>query len=99
MNFISQVYLLALSLLSVSVSPAFSRAVVRHLAIVSFVAWSVFAYRDLWPLATTTLTPLDIAEGSILWAKVGLLTLIGVVIPLFVPRQYIPFDPKVCPTI
>ena len=56
----------------------------------------MFAYRDLWPLATFTLTPLDGAEGPLIWVKVGLLTLIGVIIPLFVPRQYVPFDPKVC---
>ncbi|KAI0085671.1 P-loop containing nucleoside triphosphate hydrolase protein [Irpex rosettiformis] len=88
------VYLSGLALLSVSTASVFGRTIVRHLALVSFAAWSVFAYRDLWPLATFTLTPLDIGEGPLIWVKVGLLTLIGVVIPLVVPRQYVPFDPK-----
>ncbi|KAI0697137.1 multidrug resistance-associated ABC transporter [Cytidiella melzeri] len=87
-------YLLALSLLSVTVNPAFGRVVVRHLALVSFALWAVFAYRDLWPLATFTLQPLDSAEGWLIWTKIGILTFVAVVVPLFVPRQYIPLDPK-----
>lgn len=38
---------------------------------------------------------MDIPEGLLLWVKLGLLTLVAVVIPLFIPRQYIPVDPKV----
>ncbi|KAI0344119.1 multidrug resistance-associated ABC transporter [Trametopsis cervina] len=87
-------YLLVLSLLSVTASPAFGRTVSRHLAIVSFIPWVVFAYRDLWPLATYNLQPLDDVEGWLIWVKISLLTLIGVLIPLLVPRQYIPVDPK-----
>lgn len=38
---------------------------------------------------------MDISEGPLLWVKLGLLTLVAVVIPLFIPRQYIPVDLKV----
>ena len=86
-----------LSLASVVFNAARSRAAVRHLALVMVTAWGVFAYRDLWPLATFTLTPLDRAEGWLLWTKVGFLTFAGVVVPLLIPRQYIPVDPSVCP--
>lgn len=69
--------------------------VVRHLALVAFVLWSVFAYRDFWPLATFTLRPADEAEGWLIWTKLALLSFVAVVVPLMVPRQYIPIDPQV----
>ncbi|TBU53541.1 hypothetical protein BD310DRAFT_937787 [Dichomitus squalens] len=71
-----------------------SRLVTRHLVTVLLVTWIVYVYRDLWPLATFTLQPADASEGSLLWAKVGVLTFAAVIIPLVVPRQYIPVDPK-----
>lgn len=52
-------------------------------------------YRDVWPLATFTLKPLDAAEGQVLWMKVMALTLGAVVVPLGIPRQYNPIDKKV----
>lgn len=39
--------------------------------------------------------PQDLEEGRILWAKVLVLTLLGVIVPLTIPRQYSPVDPKV----
>ncbi|CDO74329.1 hypothetical protein BN946_scf184850.g1 [Trametes cinnabarina] len=51
-------------------------------------------YRDIWPFATLYLSPADAAEGSRLWAKLGLLTVNGVILPLFSPTKYIPIDPK-----
>ncbi len=73
-----------------------SRLVTTHAATVLLVTWAVYIYRDVWPLATFTLQPADAAEGAFLWAKVGVLTFAAVLIPLAVPRQYIPVDPKVC---
>ena len=70
----------------------------RHAVAVLFLSWVVYAYRDLWPLATFTLRPADASEGTLLWAKVGVLTLAAVAVPLLVPRQYVPVDPKVCPS-
>lgn len=56
----------------------------------------VYTYRDLWPLATYTMYPKDLErEGNILWAKIFVLWVVTVFIPLFVPRRYVPADPKV----
>jgi len=57
---------------------------------------AVYVYRDLYPLATYTKQPADEEEGQILYAKLTVLCLTAVVIPLFIPRIYTPVDPKVC---
>lgn len=49
----------------------------------------------MWPLATYTEEPVDVSEGILLWIKLAVLFTTAVIIPLFVPRQYIPVDPKV----
>ncbi|KAF8969860.1 hypothetical protein BDZ97DRAFT_1902271 [Flammula alnicola] len=54
----------------------------------------VYMYRDLYPLATYSLQPADRGEGEILWAKISVLTLVAVFIPLFTPRRYVPAEPK-----
>ncbi|KAI0832850.1 multidrug resistance-associated ABC transporter [Trametes gibbosa] len=65
-----------------------------HVAFQLLVTWSVYFYRDVWPLATFTLQPLDVAEGALLWGKVALLTFAAIVVPIFSPRAYIPLNPK-----
>ena len=92
----SQAYASLLGFISVVSSYSLSKLVTRHLIIVLLASWAVYVYRDLWPLATFTLEPLDAAEGALLWAKISVLTLSAVIIPLVVPRQYVPVDPKVC---
>ena len=52
-------------------------------------------YRDIWPLATFSREPKDLQEGYILWIKFSTITLTAVIIPLFIPRRYVPVDPKV----
>lgn len=71
------------------------KVVELHLSSVLLITWTTFAYRDIWPLATYTLTPEDSREGWLVWLKIGLLSFAAIVVPLFVPRKYIPFDPKV----
>ena len=44
--------------------------------------WIVYAYRDLWPLATFTLVPMDVAEGVLLWVKISILTTAAIILPL-----------------
>ena len=66
-----------------------------HLAFILFATFAVYSYRDLWPLCTFTITPADINEGPFLWARMAALIIVAVVVPLFIPRQYIPVDPKV----
>jgi hypothetical protein len=66
-----------------------------HLNTVLLVSFGSYAYRDLFPLATFTLVPQDLAQGWLLWAKIVVLAVAAVVIPLSTPRPYIPLDPEV----
>ncbi|KAI9444470.1 hypothetical protein H4582DRAFT_2052775 [Lactarius indigo] len=65
-----------------------------HLSLLLLGTFSVYAYRNIWPLLTFTLSPVDASEGPLLWVRIGLLAFAAIVIPLLVPRQYIPIDPK-----
>ena len=67
----------------------------RHNNFVLFIAHVVYVYRDIWPLATYTLNPVDGSKGALLWTKLVVLFTTAVIIPLVVPRQYVPVDPKV----
>lgn len=58
-------------------------------------AWAVYAYRDVWPLLTYHLKPLDVAEGPVIWVKISILTLAAIAIPAFRPRHYVPYNPAV----
>lgn len=66
-----------------------------HLSLVTFGLLALYAYRDIWPLMTFTLEPVDSAEGNILWAKLALVAFVGAVLPLLEPYPYIPYDPTV----
>ncbi|KAJ7891356.1 P-loop containing nucleoside triphosphate hydrolase protein [Mycena olivaceomarginata] len=46
-----------------------------------------YVYRDLFPLATFNQPQRDINEGWLLWAKFSIITAIGVVLPLCMPRR------------
>ncbi|KAI0052512.1 hypothetical protein FA95DRAFT_1675194 [Auriscalpium vulgare] len=89
-------YLYASFLALLSVAAAYKRAATaaRHLTVVLLSAFAVYTYRDLWPLATFTLSPLDKREGPLLWARIAVLGIASIVIPLTIPRKYIPHDPK-----
>ncbi|KAH9912641.1 uncharacterized protein B0H18DRAFT_889646 [Fomitopsis serialis] len=87
-------YTSLLGVLSVAVNARSAKLATHHLALVLAFTWVVFVYRDIWPLATYTLQPIDGAEGALLWGMFALLTVAGVVVPLLVPRQYTPADPK-----
>ena len=67
----------------------------RHNNLVLFITLVVYIYRDVWPLATYTEIPLDESEGALLWTKLVVLFTTAVIIPLVIPRQYVPVDPKV----
>lgn len=82
-------------MISVAARRRWSRVVTRHLNTVLLAAFFVYAYRDLFPLATYTQRPADRSEGWILWAKIAALTFTAVYLPLTIPRQYTPFDAEV----
>ena len=89
-------YTSILSVLTVTAPRAWSLIATRHLVLVLLTTWGVYVYRDVWPLATFTLTPADAAEGWCLWVKVALLTFAAVIVPVVMPAQYTPFDSTVC---
>ncbi|KAH7073426.1 hypothetical protein BKA62DRAFT_734051, partial [Auriculariales sp. MPI-PUGE-AT-0066] len=55
---------------------------------------AVFFYRDVWPLGTYDLTPLDIPYDPLFWPKFFILNVVGLVVPLLIPNPYIPVDPN-----
>ncbi|KAJ7045853.1 hypothetical protein C8F04DRAFT_1066426 [Mycena alexandri] len=87
-------YASVLAIISVAASPKWASVAVQHLNALLLCTFGVYFYRDIFPLATYRLAPLDLAEGRILWAKIVVLFTVSGAIPLLVPRQYIPVDPK-----
>ena len=67
----------------------------RHLILLLLVIFGVYAYRDLLPLTTFMMVPKDTSEGLILPAKVLVLVFTAIAIPLLIPRQYVPVNPRV----
>jgi hypothetical protein len=90
----TSVYASILAIISVAARPALARRVTSHVGWILAAICGVYFYRDVWPLMTFTLQPKDRKEGWLLWAKLGVSTLGGVIVPLFMPRTYIPVDPK-----
>ncbi|KAI0711031.1 P-loop containing nucleoside triphosphate hydrolase protein [Cerioporus squamosus] len=91
-----QAYTSALSFASTVFKTPLEMSLKRHAALVLLATWAIYAFRDIWPLATYDSSPADIVEGGILWVKTGALTLAAVVIPLISPRQYTPVGKTEC---
>ena len=72
-----------------------SRAVSFYLTIITLAIFAFYAYRDIWPLMTFTLHPVDEQEGSLLWFKVALSTWAAILEPLLEPYPFIPVHPEV----
>ncbi|KAJ7814135.1 P-loop containing nucleoside triphosphate hydrolase protein [Mycena olivaceomarginata] len=87
-------YTSILAIATVAAKRRWSQVVVKHLNTVLLVTLIIYGYRDLFPVITYHRVPLDISEGWILWGKVIALVTGAAVVPLFIPRQYIPVDPK-----
>ncbi|KAJ7041534.1 hypothetical protein C8F04DRAFT_1208348 [Mycena alexandri] len=87
-------YTVFLALLSMSANVKWSRVAIKHLNPVLFGTFAVYFYRDVFPLATVTLAPMDRWEGRLLWPKVSLLFAVSCAIPLIIPREYVPLDSK-----
>ncbi|KAM5539757.1 hypothetical protein V8D89_006570 [Ganoderma adspersum] len=89
-------YLAVLASLALFGRPSLSGRAYGHASWILVLVWGAYIYRDVYPLATLDKTPADIADGPYLYAKFTLLTIAAVVVPLFVPRKYVPFNAKVC---
>ncbi|KAF7369381.1 ATP-binding cassette transporter [Mycena venus] len=83
-----------LAIVTVSAKRRWSQVAVKHLSTLLTVTLLTYGHRDLFPLITYHRLPLDLSEGWILWGKVIALLVADVVVPLFIPRLYIPVDPK-----
>ena len=81
--------------MNIATRPSLARTAAPHLVLILLASCAVYGFRDIWPLTTYTLQPIDTSEGARLWIKIALFALAGIVIPLTVPRQYIPVDPEV----
>ncbi|KAH9886265.1 P-loop containing nucleoside triphosphate hydrolase protein [Cubamyces lactineus] len=88
------VYVSVLNVLSLLGSTQTNIRAFNHASTILAIAWGVYMYRDVWPLATIYLAPEDAPEGVVMWIKLGLLSLSGVIVPLLSPRKYVPIDPK-----
>ncbi|KZV64708.1 P-loop containing nucleoside triphosphate hydrolase protein [Peniophora sp. CONT] len=91
---ITYLYASGLALLTVAVKAPLARIAAPHLILILLASFAVYAYRDLWPLMTYVLSPADRQEGALLWVKLALVTYAGVLIPLTIPRAYVPLDPE-----
>ena len=80
--------------MAVTARRVYTSVALCHLSSLLLGTFSVYAYRDIWPLLTYTLSPVDACEGALLWIRISLLAFAAVVVPLLVPRQYIPIDPE-----
>ncbi|KAJ7123848.1 P-loop containing nucleoside triphosphate hydrolase protein [Mycena crocata] len=91
---ITQLYTSLLSAVAISTNTKWGPVAGTHLNLILAVAFGVFFYRDIFPLATYTWPRQDAAEGLILHAKLIALTLAAVILPLVTPQTYVPVDPK-----
>ncbi|CAE6444373.1 unnamed protein product, partial [Rhizoctonia solani] len=87
-------YTTLLAIFALTLGPHFRTIVNSHLVGLLLIAFAVYAWRDLMPLATYDLRPADSAGGWLTWSRIGVLTFASVVIPLCIPRVYVPIDPK-----
>ncbi|KAK0458994.1 uncharacterized protein EV420DRAFT_1541764 [Desarmillaria tabescens] len=87
-------YAFLLAIISVTARRKWSHIATKHLNAVLVVTAGVYVYRDIAPLATFTNIPRDASEGWILWTKIAVLLFTGIVVPLFIPREYIPVNPN-----
>lgn len=90
-----------LSLLALSLLPSFlhrstKTILARHLNTLSLIVFVCYVYRDIVPLGALTLTPVDSEEaGWSIWVEITLMGLLGIGIPLVIPRDYVPLYGKV----
>ncbi|KAJ7072754.1 ABC transporter transmembrane region-domain-containing protein [Mycena amicta] len=61
------------------------KLVTRHLTVIMALLCGFYAFRDIWPLATSNGVPKDLREGALLWFKIALVASMSVVLPLIIP--------------
>nr|GAT46155.1 ATP-binding cassette transporter [Mycena chlorophos] len=86
-------YSAILAAFSFTVFLKLSSRATAHLNTILAVAFCVYFYRDILPLATFTWPVQDAGEGPLLKLKLTALFIASVFVPLAIPRPYVPVDP------
>jgi hypothetical protein len=91
----AQAYASSLAALLLNVPTAKSSTVSFHATLATLGVLGAYAYRDVWPLVAFGLSPADAHEGWLIWTKISLAGIAGILVPMAEPHIYIPFDPLV----
>ncbi|KAH8978585.1 hypothetical protein EDB92DRAFT_2119177 [Lactarius akahatsu] len=70
---LTHLYAAFLALVAVTARRVRASVASFHLSSLLLGTFSVYAYRNIWPLLTFTLSPVDACEGPMLWVRIGLL--------------------------
>ncbi|KAF8310655.1 ATP-binding cassette transporter [Clavulina sp. PMI_390] len=89
-------YLTLLSIVSFRHPPThpIQYSLATHVNMIFLATFSIYSYRNLWPLTTYYLVPKDASLGAITWSRIALLGWNAIIVPGFLPRPYVPVDPK-----
>ncbi|KAG8704615.1 hypothetical protein FRC11_009743, partial [Ceratobasidium sp. 423] len=88
------VYSTFLGILSLTVTSRIRNVANFHLVTLLLVEFAIQAWNYLVPFALSGQNPAELSHGWLTWLHVGLLGFAAVVVPLCIPRLYIPLDPK-----
>ncbi|CAE6535559.1 unnamed protein product [Rhizoctonia solani] len=91
--FADSIYNTILAIISLTLAPEIRVAANFHLVLLLLIAFGVQAWDYLFPFALSNQDPAK-SYGWLTWLHVGLLGFVAVVVPLCIPRLYIPLDPK-----
>jgi hypothetical protein len=89
---IIQVYASLLSFALLAQPVSHSQRFSIHATIASLAIFACYIYRDVWPLLTFTLRPID-GSSFLVWGTLFLAGIAGGAVPLCEPYPYIPHDP------
>lgn len=74
--------------------PTWNRVLSQHLSLILLGELCVYIYRDIAPIATLH-HPMDRTDGWLAGARLALLFIGGILIPITLPSPYHPLDLKV----
>ncbi|PVG02126.1 hypothetical protein CPB86DRAFT_772767 [Serendipita vermifera] len=86
-------YTSVLALCTLALPKRLRKPAKNHLVTLLLATWGIYIYRDLWPLATYTLHPIDPNHWTT-WTAIGLLTVVGIFVPFLMPHEYVPAEPE-----
>jgi hypothetical protein len=93
LNAYTQGYGTTMNVLNVVLPGPLARKASPHATVALLAVFAAFFYRDVWPLVTFDLVPLD-RTTPILWTQIGMAAA-GAFLPAFEPYAYVPIDPLV----